>query len=695
MPAVEHAAQLIKTTRSLLPLLAILTPLAGGLAVLLTGRLNERLRNIIAIAFSAGAFAFCAAMFPRIINDGYNLTLNLDLFFGHLLLKVDSLGLVFALFASFIWLASTVYAYSYIQHEERRTRYHVFSLLTEAACLGIFLAGDFFALFVFFELMGFLAYMLVVHNQTYEARKAGVKYIFMTVYGGLSLLFGILLYLSYSGGLGFTANHNSAYLTTSICFVVTGFMMAGFGVKAGMVPLHVWLPLAHPAAPSPASALLSGVMIKAGAYGFFRIVQTLSVPASGEGAHLAPLAKHAEAAGEALPHLEGSLHYLHNLGFVIIWLAVLTMVVGMVLALVQDNVKRLLAYSSISQMGFILLGIGVAAYLGPEGGMGLAGALYHVVNHAFFKGLLFLGVGAVYYATHQLDMTRLGGLYRKMPFTTLFTCIGGLGIMGMLEFNGFVSKTLLHDAELEALHLGGAWLRAVDIIFVVTAGGTICYIAKLLALTFFGHHRGEADHEIKEAPLPMLLAMGTLAGGVLFLGEFPGLVMRKAIIPALRVFMDLTPESVHHLEKMAIYNKSSALAFIPPLAIGIIIFLVMRRWDLFRLRLPETLGVDYYYSRTEVGFLRLCIQGSKRYAELRATYYPLAKSYSEYLYDWWQATRKRYRDARRAFFNRASTIPIDIAGFTSYIRAKQFAGEVSYGVIVIVVVIVALALTLL
>jgi NADH:ubiquinone oxidoreductase subunit 5 (subunit L)/multisubunit Na+/H+ antiporter MnhA subunit len=292
-------------------------------------------------------------------------------------------------------------------------------------------------------------------------------------------------------------------------------------------------------------------------------------------------------------------------------------------------------------------------------------------------------------------MTKLGGLWRKMPVTTVLTCIGGLGIMGILAFNGFVSKTLLHHSEVEALHLGGAWMRAVDIIFMVTAGGTICYIAKLLVLTFFGHHRGENGHEIKEAPWPMLVGMGALAGGVLFLGEFPGLVMSRVILPVLRVFTDLDPAAVHHLQQMSLYTWANFLAILPTLAIGLGIFLVMRRWDLFRLKLPEALGVDYYYSRSEVGFLRLCIQGSKRYAELRAKYYPMAKSFGEYAYDWWKAVRERYRRALRAFGDRLTTVPMDIAGLSAYVRAKQFTGDVSYGVIVIAAVIAVLALTLL
>ncbi len=685
----EHAAHGPEFVNSVLPAIAMLLPLLGGLAVLVVGDRREKLRNLLAVVFSAAAFVCCAAMFPAVMVRGSSLTVTMNILFGDFRLTVDSLGLIFALAASLVWLMSTIYACNYIQHEERRTRYHAFSLFAEAATLGVFLASDYFVLFVFFELMGLLAYLLVVHNQTYEARKAGVKYIYMTVYGGLSLLFGILLFVSYARSLGFGARPGSAFLTSSICFLVSGFMIGGFGVKAGMVPLHVWLPLAHPAAPSPASALLSGIIIKAGAYGFIRVIGTFQSGAAGAGG---AILRHGKEGAEQVPIY---MHNLHALGWVIIWLGILTMVVGMVLALVQDNVKRLLAYSSISQMGYILIGLGIGAYLGAEGAIGLAAGIYHIMNHAFFKSLLFLGVGAVYYATHQLDMTKLGGLWRKMPYTTAFTCIAGLGAMGITIFNGFASKTLLHHAILESLIPGGPWLRAVDIIFLVSAGGTICYIAKLLNLTFFGHHRGDKGHEIKEVPRPMLAAMGALAAGVLFLGLFPGIVMRNLIVPVLGLFPGLDPESVHHLAGLHFYTGSNIVALLPPLAVGIAFFLVMTRWDLFRLRLPQTAGIDFYYSKAEVGFLRLCFRGSNRYTELRAKYWPMAKTTGESLYDWWQTLVKDYRRFRRAALGRIGTIPMDVSGLATYMRARQFTGDIAYGVFVIAIVIAALTLTLL
>ena len=691
MFGVAHAAHGFES--SPLPGLTVLLPALGALAVLLAGDRRERLRNSLAVLFTGATFACCALMLPTVLSHGTVLSTSLDAFFGNFRIASDPLGAVFALVASLLWLLATVYSYTYIQHEEHRTRYHAFSLATEAATLGVFLSSDFFVLFVFFELMGLLAYALVVHNGTREARYAGTRYIFMTVYGGLSLLAGILLFLGYAGNLGFAAKGESAYLTTSVCFLAAGFMMGGFGVKAGMVPLHVWLPLAHPAAPSPASALLSGVMIKAGAFGFLRVIQSFQ---SGEAPHhsLGAIASRGEAASEPAHHLSHAMHSLHKLGWVILLLAMVTMVVGAVLALVQDNVKRLLAYSSISQMGYILMGVGLGGYLGAEGAVGLSGALYHIMNHAMFKGLLFLGVGAVYYATHQLDMTKLGGLWRKMPVTCALTCIAGMGIMGIPLFNGFASKTLLHHAVVEALPHGGPWLRAFDITFMIAAGGTACYIAKLISLTFFGHHRGEPGHEIHEVPVPMRVGMGLLACGVVLFGLFPATVMKRLVIPALGVFTGLDHHAVHHLSEMHFFTIKNLLGVVPPLAIGAGIFLTATRWDLFRLRLPETAGIGYYYSRTEIGFLRLCFAGSKRYAELRARYYPLARSTGEYLADFWKALRKRYREFRRAVLDRAYSLPMDVSGLTAYLRARQFTGDLAFGVILIAAVIAVMVLAL-
>lgn len=436
------------TVNSVLPALVVALPLLGAAAVAVIGR-RERLRDIFATCWTAGTLALCLLMFPKVMLHGDKLISSEPLFFGNFSIAADQLALLFALAASLLWFVATLYARDYIRHEKRQTRYQAFSLLAESAVLGVFLAGDFFVFFVFFELIALFAYMLVIHNRQAASLAAGSKLMLMSIFGGLSLLFGIMLYLLYAGTLAFTALPGSRYLTGSVCFIVFVFMIAGMGVKAGMVPVHVWLPLAHPAAPSPASALLSGIMIKAGVFGMLRLIGTFGL-AGGEAVAVA-----VKASPEGLTeHASVGLSNLQTIGWAIIILGVITMLTGMVLALVQDNLKRLLAFSSISQIGYILIGLGCGAFLGGEGAIGLAGGIYHAVNHSMFKGLLFLGVGAVIFSVGQADMRKLGGLWRRMPATTVVTCVAGLGIIGIPLFNGFASKTLLHHAIVESLHLG-------------------------------------------------------------------------------------------------------------------------------------------------------------------------------------------------------------------------------------------------
>ena len=678
---VEH----IKTITSVLPLLAIIFPILGAVAVPLVKRFREQVRNYLVFASTIGAFGCCVLMAPTVLAQGKQITYSVPIVQQSLKFNVDALGLVFALAASFVWMMVTLYSANYIQHEERRNRYHIFSLCTEAATLGVFLAADFFVLFVFFEVMGILAYMLVIHNQTLEARKAGTRYIYMTIYGGLSLLVGIFLYWGFAGTFGFSPAPGSGFLAGSGCYLVAALMLIGFGIKAGMVPLHVWLPVAHPAAPSPASALLSGVMIKAGAFGFLRIIGTFQVPF--QGGENASLTASTAPVHEAAP---GIMHNLHNLGWTILWLGILTMVVGMVLALVQNNMKRLLAYSSISQMGYILMGLGAGAYLGAEGSMGLAGGVYHIMNHALFKSCLFLGVGAVYYCTHELDMTKLGGIWRKMPFTTAFTVIAGLGICGIPLFNGFASKTLLHHSVVEAAHVGGPWIKVAEIIFLITAGGTICYIAKLIILTFFGHSRSPVTEKAKRVPLAMDMGMGFLGLGVVLFGIFPGWVINKLLVPVLHTFGALDPKGIHHLAEMSVYTGKNLIDILPSLGVGIFLLILIMTLEV-TIELPRPLHVTSVYDGMEIGFLRTCFKGTRRYQRWKSRLFGRVVHFPERFDAAIQFTMAKFKDLGTALIIWGYSFPTDVEGLLAFVRAKQFAGDVAFGIIIIVALLAVLA----
>ncbi len=640
----------LSPTFSLLPPVMMGLPLLGGIVLAWMGERRARLRNLSAVAFSGATLAAAIALAAQVFNQGV-VYFNLDLLkIGDrfvLNLEVDALGAFFALFASILWFAACMHAYRYMDHEHKRTRFFLFTLITETATLGVFLVRDFFSLFVFFELMGLAAFLLVIHSETDKARQAAIKYMYMTVVGGLSLLAGIWLYYQHSGTLGFIPPQDSSWLAGSLKLVALGCLIAGFGVKAGMVPLHIWLPDAHPAAPSPASALLSGVMIKAGAYGIIRTVLTFFYHPlahhAGEGAHV-EVATHgggavAQSMGNAA-HSSAAAHgglafNLQTLGLAIIWIAVVTMFVGMALALVQDDIKRTLAYSSVSQMGYILFGVGCLAFLGSEGAIGLGGSLYHIINHAYFKGCFFLAAGSILFCTHELNMFELGGLWRKMPITCFCWCVAALGIMGIALFNGFVSKTLLHHAIVEAHHLSGearytmaSWIKAAEVLFIITSGGTIAYNLKMLYYIFFRkpEKNNEKVEHAKEAPLWMLAGTAILALGVLFNGIFPGIVIRKLILGVANLFPALEHHTVEHLGEISIYQWSNIKEIIIPILIGIAVFIFGARKDLFRLskirldlfhiRLPRWLGVDYWYVQGAGGFIATLYIGKRVYGRI-------------------------------------------------------------------------------
>jgi len=637
-----HGEETLVLAFSSLPFLALIVPVVGGFLAALAGERRARLRNWSAVLASGATLVVAVAMMARVFAHG-PLYFNLEIMrIGDQVvagLEVDAIGAFFTFFASVLWFAASLHAFRYMDHEHKRTRFFLFMMLTQAATLGVFMVRDFFSLYLFFEAMGLLAYLLVIHSETPKARSAAAKYICMTVVGGLSLLAGIFLYLGYAGTVAFRPLAESAWLVGPFKVLALLCLIAGFGVKAGMVPLHIWLPDAHPAAPSPASALLSGVMIKAGAYGILRTVLTFfGRPAAHEAAaHATGTAGH--GATEGAHALSGLAADVQMLGFTLIWLAVATMFIGMILALVQKDIKRTLAYSSVSQMGYILFGIGCLGYLGGEGAMGMGGSLYHIINHALFKGCFFLAAGSILFRAHELDMYKLGGLWRRMPLTTLFWCIAALGIMGIPGCNGFVSKTLLHHAVVEAhevgMHAGLAtagWVKAAEIMFVITSGGTIGYISKMTYYTFFRKPLPEnAGHveEVKEAPTWMLLGSGLLAAGVLFNGLFPGLLLPRLIGPGVEVVRGLDAVFTEHMTHTPIFVWANLKEVLIPLAIGAALFLavawpdllgVRRRGpDIARISLPRWLGVDFWYVKLAKGSLALLFLGRRLYAPVKDT----------------------------------------------------------------------------
>jgi hydrogenase-4 component B len=451
---------------------------------------------------------------------------------------------------TFIWSLATIFSFAYMDHEHNRRRYYSFLIFTLGATLGVVLAGDFFTLFLFFELMTLSSFVLVIHEQNVEAMKAGMLYLYLGIAGGLSLLFAIMMLY---GGTGTVDIAPALELLDRNRTAIYILFLIGFGIKAGLVPLHIWLPQAHPVAPSPASALLSGIMIKAGAYGILR-VSLILFSTTGE-----------------LSALDAS--YLFTVGSALMWIGIVTMLLGAVMALLQSNMKRILAYSSVSQIGYIATGLGVATFMGIEGGMGFAGAVYHIINHAFFKAGLFMMVGTVYVYTHELELSRLGGMLKKMPVVAVAFLVAAFGIAGVPGFNGYPSKTLVHDALLIAIKFNE--LLSIEIaekIFVLTSALTICYFIKLFRGIFLGPVPEKLDRNYK-LPFSINFVMTSFIIIITGIGFFPNYILEKILVPAAEMFRyeGYAMEHLYHfhffewhpLEAMLIVGALALIIYIP------------------------------------------------------------------------------------------------------------------------------------
>lgn len=448
---------------NMVPLFVVALPLFGAGLVAVSARFGKTVRSGVVNLVSLATFFLTVWQF-LLVQNGHTLTYTVSWYVGYgLRWKVDFLSATFAVVVALVWLLAGIYGEEYMDHEEHQTRFFVASIFTLGSTLGVFLAGDLLSFFLFFELMTFAAYLLVIHGESAEALQAGHVYLFMSVIGGLFLL-GAIFFIQHAVGHTAVVPMLEELVGAGLNpWWLFGVVILGFGVKAGMLPLHIWLPKAHPVAPAPASALLSALMIKTGAYGFLRFFYVIFT----------------------VPGNENFLGFPESFGYMLIWIGAITMLIGALMALIHTPMKRILAYSSISQMGYILFSLGVGVMLGNDGALGFAGAWMHMINHAFFKSFLFLLAGAVYLQTHELDLTRLGGLRKQMPLAFGFFLVAAAGITGVPGFNGYVSKILIHEGILHAYALKGwtslLWLERV---FVFTGGLTAGYISKIWIKTF-------------------------------------------------------------------------------------------------------------------------------------------------------------------------------------------------------------------
>lgn len=583
-----------KTMNSGLPLAIVLIPIVGAALSVVAARYSEKHRDYLVLAITALVFLLSAVLFRIAWQEV--VTLRFPVGFGDIPLyfRVDKLGALFNLLSSFIWLLATIFSLTYMSHEKRQTRYYTFYLLTLGGTLGVFLTADLFSLFIFFELMSIASYLLVVHTQTEEATRAGRLYIFLGVGGGLCILSAAMLLFWYTGSVELTPMLEALALLPAR-FLIAALLIIGFGIKAGMVPLHIWLPQAHPVAPSPASALLSGIMIKTGAYGIARVVTVLYTPSSAEAGPL--------------------WLFTGNFGYIMIWFGILTMFTAALMALFQINAKRILAYSSVSQMGYILMGIGVCAYLGLDGAVAFGGFSFHIVNHAFFKAGMFMMVGAVYARTGEIELNRLGGLWRDFPLTTFVFLLAAMGIAGIPGLNGYTSKVLLHHAIVEAFeHHHDYTLYWAERIFMLTGVLTTCYITRLFSSIFLGK-RPEHLTNIAREPWSERAVFAVIGAAILFIGTKPFLALERLITPLAKSF-PFDSYSIKHLLEVNFWDIHDLEGMAAVVGIAAVLFTVGTLTRIFSLKLPGWLSIEYLIYRPLVSAFAFIFTRSGRMLEL-------------------------------------------------------------------------------
>lgn len=416
----------------------------------------------------------------------FNLTRQIAISFA-----LDDLGAFFLGFIAFIWLLGGIFSLEYLNHEHHKKRFWGFYLLTLGALQGLSLAGNLATMYLFFEMMTLVSMPLVLHTQSHEAIMAGLKYLLYSMCGAYMALFGVFVFYQFGENLNFLPGGvlDGAVVSQNgtILHLAIFFMILGFGVKAGMFPMHAWLPTAHPVAPAPASAVLSAIIVKGGVLAILRSVYYIA------GAEL----------------IRGSW-----VQYAWLVLAVFTVFLGSMLAFNEPVFKKRLAYSSVSQASYIMLGM---AILDP---MALTGSLLHVLFHAFIKTALFLSAGAIIYKTGCTRVDELRGIGKEMPITIWCYTFVSLALIGIPPASGFISKWYLAVGMLESGVKPFSWLGPV--ILLVSALLTAGY---LLPITINGFLPGEGyDYQAlkkKEPNMKMILPLFILAAGALITGIFP------------------------------------------------------------------------------------------------------------------------------------------------------------------------------
>ncbi len=474
---------------------------------------------------------------------------------GAFLKSISTLQLMYCCIALWMWALTTLMSKRYFKGYYNLRRYYFFSALTLIGTLGVFLAKDLAMLFMFFEWMSLASYLLVAHDEKKETMRAAQTYLFVAVAGGLVLLMGIMLFYHVTGTLVLAdmkeavdhaaPEQQGKILAAGVC------MLIGFGAKAGLFPLHIWLPKAHPVAPAPASAILSGMLTKTGIYGILLVSTRL-------------------------------FYHDGQWGVMLVILGIVTMLLGAVLALFSNNIKKTLACSSVSQIGFISVGMGMINLLGHENTLAVKGTVMHMVNHSMLKLVLFMSAGVIFMNLHKLDINDIRGFGRKKPLLKLAFFTGAAGLGGIPLWNGYASKTLLHESIVEYMHhghvliLGERFWHVSEWLFLLAGGLTVAYMTKFFVAVFVEKHparQAEFDEKYKNyGDIRTKIALSLAAACVLVFGFLPGFTLDR-LGAAAGVFAE--PEFADHIVQY--FSWTNIKGALISIAIGAAVYLIAVR----------------------------------------------------------------------------------------------------------------------
>ena len=434
-------------------LLAVLVfyPMVGAILSYLIGKKSKEARNYFADFIVISEFVLM--LYAALRLQGAELALENFCGMG-LYFTLDGFRGIYGVVAAFMWMMTIIFSREYFTHYRNRNRYYLFQLVTLGATLGVFLSSNLYTTFIFFEVMSFTSYVWVAQDERKESLRAAETYLAVAVIGGMVFLMGLFLLYSAVGTLHIRELYDACqnYPDKRRIYIASGCILVGFGAKAGVFPLHIWLPKAHPVAPAPASALLSGILTKAGVCGIL-ILSCYILP--------------------------GDTKW----GQLLLFLGVITMFLGALLAVFSVDLKRTLACSSMSQIGFIVVGIAMICLLGHHNGIAVYGSFLHMMNHSLIKLVLFMVAGVVYMNVHKLNLNDIRGFGRKKPLLNFAFLMGALGIGGIPLWNGYISKTLLHEAIVE--YSTAPLYVLVEWIFLISGGLTVAYMTKLYLSIFW------------------------------------------------------------------------------------------------------------------------------------------------------------------------------------------------------------------